>query len=35
MAQQMSHTSFNIDLSEKENIVCEGFYPNVSISLIG
>lgn len=35
MAQQMSHTSFNIDLSEKENIVCECFYPNVSISLIG
>lgn len=35
MAHQMSNTSFNIDPNEKENIVCEGFYPNISINLIG
>ena len=35
MAHQMSNTSFNIDPNEKENIVYEGFYPNISINLIG
>ena len=35
MVQQMSNTSFNIDLNEKENIIYQGFYPNLSINLIG
>jgi hypothetical protein len=32
--KQMSITSLNFDINEKENIVCEGFYPKLSIDLI-